>query len=129
MAEKALTLRDLLLGILARVDVDPLSGCWNWTRAMSQSGARGCFYPACWLLGRTVRVNRLVLVLKTAPAEFPREAGETCWVWLTRVLLAYPRLDAAHTCDNAKCVNPLHLQWEPHRMNVQNQARRKREAA
>lgn len=74
-----------------------------------------------------VRVNRLLLLLKTAPIDVPRDLGEAFFDWLDRAQANYRHVEAAHTCDNSECVNPGHLVWETHSENMTRQAERNRE--
>lgn len=120
----------LLLRLLSRVQIDPVTQCWNWTGALSQSGWRGVFYAAGWAHGRVWRLNRLILICyEGIDGEF-RVAPEESWEdWLERARRYYQGVEAAHTCDNAKCINPQHLEWKGHRANISEQVARRREVA
>lgn len=123
----------LLRKILTHVQVDPLTECWNWTRGFSQSGYRGVFYPAIrtltgdryWLW----RGGRLVLTLYLGPTEHPQAPGELWAVYLERLRIAYQGLEASHACDNSRCLNPDHLGWRGHGVNIQEQVERRRARA
>lgn len=110
-----------------RVTILP-SGCWYYHGAHSQSGGRGVFYPVL-RLGPTVwRLNRLMLILCWGNVRYPRLVEEPLFAWLQRVNQAYRADEASHTCDQAWCIAPLHLEWRDHRANIAEQ-RLRREVA
>lgn len=87
--------------IMANVEIDPETGCWNWTGPDSGSG-RGGGYPRMCLDGQTVAVHRVM---------FTNEHG---------YIPGKKQID--HKCCNRRCVNPAHLEMVTHR---ENQRRKK----
>ncbi|WQO53888.1 HNH endonuclease signature motif containing protein [Sinorhizobium medicae] len=94
--------------IMARVMIDPVTGCWNWTGPTSGKTGRGKDYPRMWLSGQTVAVH---LVMWT------NEHG---------YIPGKRQLD--HKCCNRLCVNtdPKHTELVTHK---ENQKRRDRARA
>lgn len=122
---------DLLFNLVTRITLDPVTECWNWTGALSQSGWRGVFYPAVRVgfpPRRVWRVNRLILILYTGPKEYPQWPEEPFPAYLERLRACYQHAEAAHSCDHSLCINPEHLEWKGHRDNIQEQAARRRVA-
>ena len=72
--------------IMARVTIDPVTGCWIWTGPTSGDEGRGAGYPRMSLSGQTVAVH---LVMWT------NEHG---------YIPGKKQLD--HVCRNRLCVNP-----------------------
>lgn len=72
--------------LLAKVQKDPETGCWDWTAA--NDGRHG--YGMFWLEGRQVRAHRASYILHRSdiPAEMTLD----------------------HLCRNTACVNPAHLE-------------------
>ncbi len=118
----------ILRRLLAKVKLDPTTGCWLWQGAMSQSGWRGVFYPVARAYGTLWRLNRLMLILREGPDLLPRAPDQPWPEWLAAAARLVAGREAAHTCDTAQCVNPAHLEWKGHRANVQEQKARQREA-
>lgn len=124
-----------ILGLLTRLDakLDRSGGpdaCWPFRGAQSRGSGRETTYGSLQEAGRgskVWRVNRLVLLLEELPLEECGSEGELLR-WLRLADRQHDLEDAAHSCDYGPCGNPSHLQWESHRMNVQEQARRRREA-
>lgn len=121
------------MGLLARLEgkLDKSGGpdaCWPFRGAQSRGSGRETVYGNLQegkRGSRNWRVNRLVLLLEEIPLE-------ECWSeeellrWLGIADRQRGDQDAAHTCDWGLCGNPGHLEWQSHRMNVQEQAARKR---
>ena len=82
--------------VVAKIQIDPLSGCHIWTGAYSLK--RRWHRPVIHLSGRgsrVVQVARLVLEWKAGPPPSPlHEAGHTC-----------------PGGEDSRCVNPDHLAW------------------
>lgn len=124
------------MGLLARLEakLDKSGGpdaCWPFRGAQSRGAGRETTYGNIQegrAGSRNWRVNRLVLLIREIRAEGFEglERDET----LVPLLHRYDRLhkgeDAAHECDWGPCGNPSHLQWKPHRVNVREQAERRR---
>lgn len=89
--------------ILARVEVDPETGCWIWTGPTSGSTGRGKGYPRMSLDGATVAVHIAMWIVEHGPIP--------------------PRKQIDHVCRRRLCVNPGrdHTELTTHR---QNQKRR-----
>lgn len=98
---KATDREGLLIRICERIDVDPVSGCWNWTGAVDADG-----YPQLRIDGRVMRVGRVVLML--AGAAFKR--GDR----------------ALHHCDRPSCCRPDHLFVGTDRENAAEKMRKGR---
>ncbi|WP_272027150.1 hypothetical protein [Kocuria rosea] len=71
-----------------RIDVDPITGCWNWTGPIDRQG-----YGKAHLQGTSRRAHRWAWA-KIAHLELP----------------PYPALCLDHLCENKRCVRPAHLQ-------------------
>src|SRR3954469_2781388 len=116
----ATTLAEVRASLAAKSQPGP-GGCRLWTAARSLSGRRKVYYPALWVGGHVVRVNRLVLLLQEVDPQDPflpalaaaaaRHAGE----------------EAAHRCDRSRCIAEAHLDWRSHAANIAEQ--RARQAA
>lgn len=87
--------------VLARVVINPLTGCWDWIGPTSGSTGRGKNYPRMNLDGGTVAVHIVMFVVEHGPIP--------------------PRKQVDHTCRRRCCVNPDHLEMVTH---IQNQRRR-----
>ena len=88
--------------IMERVEIDPQTGCWNWTGPTSGRDKPGCRkargrgYGRLSLGGKTVAVHRAVYELVHGPL-----GGWT----------------VDHTCGNRLCCNPDHLEAVTHKQN------------
>lgn len=83
VADKALLLNEADRAVMLSKLMDRITvtdGCWEWMGRLDDSG---------YAKTGTMRVSRLIYVL-----TYLEPLGE---------------LKALHTCDNPKCVNPLHL--------------------
>lgn len=85
-----------------RIDVDPVSACWNWT-GYSQSGGYGQFRQD----GK------------------PTLAHRASWQVFNQSQIPYG-LCVLQRCDNRKCVNPKHLFLGAHRDNAHDCIAKKR---
>lgn len=103
-------------------------GCRLWTAGRSRGGYREVDYGELRIGKRVRRAHRIVLMLKTAPIEVPRDDDETFEEWFRRVDRWYRDLgyEASHTCDVSLCCTPDHLEWQDHGTNVKQQAERRR---
>ncbi len=124
------------MSLLARLDakLDRSGGpdaCWPFRGAQSRGQGRETTYGSL-REGRPSkviwRVNRLVLLLEEIPLEICWSEGELLR-WLHLADHQRAEQDAAHSCDHGPCGNPSHLGGESHRMNVQEQAQRRRDKA
>ena len=93
----------ILQKIHARIEKDPVTGCWVW-QGPTSGGGRGGGYPRMCLDGQTVAVHR---------------------VMFTNVHGFIPgRKQIDHKCNNRCCVNPEHLQMTTHLRNQKLRAER-----
>jgi hypothetical protein len=123
------SLRDRLYARIERRGPDE---CHPWCGGVSRGGWRevdyGCIKEAVrtpGTQGRRWRVHRLVLILKTAPIDVPRDEDESEIDWLHRAARWYRGREASHTCDWSLCANEEHLMWQTHEDNVREQAERR----
>ncbi len=85
--------------IFAKIQVDKVTGCWNWIGKLSHKG-----YARVRYQGRLEAVHRLVYawVCYPIPRGYSREI---------------PVLDHV-VCDNRRCCNPAHLELKSQRDNT-----------
>lgn len=100
---------DIVKRIMARVRVDPETGCWEWTGPTSGENGRGSGYPRMNLDGQTVAVHRVMYTHRHGYVPGKKQID--------------------HTCRNRRCVNPDHLEMVTHKENQKRRARAAREAA
>mgnify|MGYP001370111761 CR=1 FL=1 len=81
--------------VSAKIAVDPLTECWNWTASKRRDG-----YGQTW--DNTV--------------QRPNVAHRVVWAFLVGPIPQGLVLD--HVCRNRDCVNPNHLRVVTHRENV-----------
>ena len=72
-----------------KVQIDPISGCWNWTGAASR-GSSGGKYGGFYFNGKRRKAHRFA---------YERIVGSIS-----------AGLEIDHTCENTLCVNPGHLE-------------------
>lgn len=72
--------------IMARVEIDPVTGCYNWTGPTSGKSGRGAGYPRMSLDGQTVAVHIVM------------------WTIEHGYIPGKKQLD--HVCRNRRCVRP-----------------------
>lgn len=77
------------------------TGCWEWKLALSLDG-----YGRCYFDGVSVRAHRLSYQIHYG--EFPRH------------------FLVLHKCDNARCVNPAHLELGDQKENMKHKKERNR---
>lgn len=70
----------------ARVAVDPVTGCWNWTRGVNADGYGNGIYHE----GRQIRAHRVAFLVSMGD-------------------LPPPSLPIRHLCSNPSCCRPDHL--------------------
>lgn len=89
--------------IMARVVIDPVTGCYLWTGPDSGKNGRGKGYPRMWLDGQTVAVHIVM------------------WVNEHGFIPGKKELD--HACRNRLCVrpDPKHLELVSHSRNIELQ--------
>ncbi len=97
--------------IMARVRIDPETGCWIWTGPTSGSSGRGKDYPRMSLNGRMVATHRVM------------------WTNEHGYIPGNKELD--HACRNRLCVRPDegHLELVSHSVNIKRQWKARKEAA
>lgn len=91
--------RSQLERFMANVDMAP--GCWHWHGPMNESGYGRFFYK-----GKNWKAHRAAYELMVGPIPLSDYS-----VHGTMIL---------HTCDNPKCVNPLHLKLGDANSNMQD---------
>jgi len=82
-----------MIDYLSRRDIDPTTGCWNYTG--------------------TVAANGYGKILQTTAHR---------WFYLRLVGPIPVGLQLDHLCRNTKCVNPAHLEPVTHRENMRRRA-------
>lgn len=95
--------------IMARVEIDPVSGCWFWTGPTSGDEGRDAGYPRMSLDGQTVAVHK---------AMWTNEHG---------MIPGKKELD--HCCRNRLCVRPdndKHVQMVTRKRNAMRREEAKR---
>lgn len=88
--------------IFSKIEVDPITDCWNWTGAMFPHG----YGSICWK-GRTEYVHRVMFAWLIEPLRRHPHKGKR---------KSIPSLD--HLCRNRRCVNPAHLELTSQRINI-----------
>ena len=101
MTQRARTDRELLAHLLNNVQITP-AGCWEWQRNCSHKG-----YGQIWHAHKMRGTHRVMYAL---------------------VMPAIPSgLQVLHTCDNPRCIYPLHLRLGTHQDNVDDKVRKGRQ--
>lgn len=100
---------DTILSILpdrfvAKIVVDPVTGCWNWTAGATPTG-RGRYTVD----GKKVYPYRLTLAIRLG-VELSELAG----------------ILGRHQCDNPACCNPFHVEPGSHKDNFEDMVDRGR---
>lgn len=96
-----LALKDIIR-IFSKVEVDPVTECWNWTASLNKDGYGNVCYKSKH--ARTERTHRLMYAWLVE--SIPRGFG-----------LGIPSLDH-EVCNNRRCCNPAHLVLGPHKINT-----------
>ncbi len=86
--------------VFNKVEVDPVTGCWNWTGAK----LRGVDYGVIRYRRKTEYVHRLLYAWLISPIPL-------------RVYGSTNELDHV-VCDNPPCCNPFHLSLVSHKVNM-----------
>jgi len=88
--------------IFNRIEVDPVTYCWEYTRGLNSDG-----YGCIDIHNKTFRVHRIMYeyIYGDIPADRP-------------LIL--------HRCDNRKCCNPMHLYAGTNRNNMDDMVSRNR---
>lgn len=96
--------------IMARVEIDPVTGCWNWTGPTSGENGRGAGYPRMSLDGQTVAVHLVM--------------------WTNEHGYIPGKKELDHACRNRRCVrpDPDHLELVTHKRNILRQWEARRAA-
>lgn len=96
---KVLTREQIRARIMARVRIDPDTGCYIWQGPTSGDNGRGRGYPRMWLRGQMCATHRVMFI---------NEYGH---------VPAKAQID--HKCRNRLCVNPHpdHLELVSHHEN------------
>lgn len=90
--------------IIANCEVDSVTGCWNWKRAVNKQG-----YGIVRSHGGSTAasVHRVSWIIWNGPIE-----GRLC---------------VLHQCDNKRCCNPSHLRLGTHKENSREAVQRGRQ--
>ena len=94
---------DILARVRARVKVDEVSGCWNWSLTKDKDG-----YGKIKISGKHWRVHRAVYFTLNPDAD--------------------KRLHVLHRCDNTCCCNPEHIYLGTNCDNVRDKVARGRQS-
>ncbi len=85
--------------IFAKIQVNPITGCWEWTGAFAGSG-----YGKVWHQGRLHYTHRLMYAWLIGPLP----TGKTRDI---------PNIDHV-VCDNIRCCNPAHVRLVSQQSNI-----------
>jgi len=118
-----MTLADIRNKIASKARLNK-RGCLIWNGAMSQSGWRGTFYPVMRLGTKTVRLNRLVLLLNDVDGL---DALDALYV-IAEAAKLRNGVESSHECDDSRCIRPEHLAWKTHAYNISEQVARRNES-
>jgi hypothetical protein len=85
--------------LFSKIYIDKITGCWNWTGNLNQTG-----YGRIRYLGNKVLVHRLMY----------------SWIMAKPLSKTISRnnLILDHICNNKKCCNPKHLRLTTHKINM-----------
>lgn len=91
--------------IMARVEIDPETGCWNWTGPTSGETGRGKDYPRMSLSGQTVAVHKVM--------------------WTNEHGFIPGKKELDHACRNRRCVRPVedHVELVTRKENAKRRER------
>lgn len=95
---------DLADRLLARIEIDPDSGCWSWVGYLGESG-----YGRMSVNGKMQRTHRLSYEAFVGPIP--------------------DGLTIDHLCFNKRCLNPAHLEAVTQHENTLRHVRRKTECS
>lgn len=96
--------------IMAHIQIDPVSGCWMWTRPPTRYG----YGQICVMKNgkqTTVRVHRAVYEALVGPIPAGRQLDHTCHN-------EDPTCKGGTSCRHRACANPAHLQPSTNRENT-----------
>jgi len=102
MGRPAYSIEDVRNVLLARREIDPSTGCWNWTGVISPNGYGRIKW--CQKNHGVHRAAYLTLLGKPIPQGF----------------------SVLHKCDNKRCLNPSHLYIGTQKDNVADREERTR---
>lgn len=91
--------RKKIARLFSKISVDKVSGCWNWTAAISRKG-----YGVTSIRSEGIHAHRLMYAWLVGPLRRGKGHG-------------VPELDHA-TCQNRRCCNPAHLELVSAKTNV-----------
>lgn len=90
-----------LIRIFSKVEVDPVTKCWNWIASLNTDG-----YGNIWYKGRQEVAHRLIYAWLIEP--LPMKVNGSNVLELDHIV-----------CENPRCCNPLHVRLVTSRENTE----------